>query len=164
MYNSTYFIKMYKPKYKMLKYTIIHFMCHCLHCALTQCELLFLVKIPSLMPAAFQNGGGKKIPLNPSLFVKCSTLEWVLCRVSVDDAQLFEEQSVWGKKRGNYGQKYSSYRCSTQEAVEFVGFMLWPMKSTRDKSHSRENVPPPSSLLLLKSPPDISSWGLLKLI
>ena len=57
------------------------------------------------MPAAFQNGGGKKIPLNPSLFVKCSTIEWVLCRVSVDDAQLFEEQSVWGKKRGNYGQK-----------------------------------------------------------
>ena len=46
-----------------------------LHCALTQCEPLFLVKIPSLMPAAFQNGGREKIPLNPSLFVKCSTIE-----------------------------------------------------------------------------------------
>ena len=28
----------------------------------------------------------------------------MLCRVSVDDAQLFEEQSVWGKKGGTMGK------------------------------------------------------------
>ena len=61
---------------KVLKCAQIHILP--LHSALSQCEPLFLVKIPSLKPTAFQNRGGKKIPLNPSLFVKSTTIESVM--------------------------------------------------------------------------------------